>query len=74
MKIENIFYKHLSSVAASAEETLIVGAMRRIERETSISGARCVEFRPKVSGDLLYIRITNGVGCSSNVRSMRYVR
>lgn len=66
--------KHFSSIAASAEEALIVGAMRRIERETSISGARCVEFRPKVSGDLLYIRITNGAGCSSHVCSLRHVR
>jgi hypothetical protein len=56
-----------SSPVATAEEAVIVGAMRRLERETSISSARCVEFRPKVAADVLYIKITDGAGCSSNV-------
>ena len=56
-------------LAAPAEEALIVGAMRRLERETAINNTRCVQFRPQVAGDSLYIRITNGDGCSSNVSS-----
>ncbi|CAF3379468.1 unnamed protein product, partial [Rotaria sp. Silwood2] len=51
----------------SAQTAAIESRMRKLERLVAINNVRCVQFQPKVSSDLYYITIRNGIGCSSYV-------
>ena len=52
---------------ATADQTAIISAMRLLENSVAINNVRCVQFRPRVTNDLYFIRIISGSGCSSNV-------
>lgn len=59
---------HASFIGVGSE-TIIVNAMRRLERAVAVNNASCIQFRPKISSDTYSIKIQNGDGCSSYVRS-----
>ena len=55
---------------ATADETFITSAMRKLENYVAINNVRCVQFRPKVSTDTDYITIIDNIGCSSPVSNV----
>ncbi|CAF1452798.1 unnamed protein product, partial [Rotaria sordida] len=57
----------MSTDFTGQQQALITGAMRNIERLTTINNRTCVQFRPKVSKDQYLILIKTGTGCSSHV-------
>ncbi|CAF4015013.1 unnamed protein product [Rotaria sordida] len=57
----------MSTDFTAQQQALITGAMRNIERLTTINNRTCVQFRPKVSKDQYSILIKTGTGCSSHV-------
>ena len=65
-RLVNIFFSHI----AAEQQAAIVSRMRKLESLTAINNVRCIQFQPKVSSDLHYIKIQNGIGCSSHVSRM----
>ncbi|UJR32473.1 hypothetical protein I4U23_019935 [Adineta vaga] len=51
----------------SVQEAFIIATMQKMERLIAINNVACIQFRPKVAGDVYYISIVNGYGCSSYV-------
>jgi hypothetical protein len=47
--------------------TMILQAMRFMENATQVNGNPCIQFRPRLTDDDIYIIITNGTGCSAYV-------
>ncbi|CAF3444838.1 unnamed protein product [Rotaria socialis] len=45
----------------------IIAAMHQLERLIAINNVQCIMFRPRISSDPYYIRVTNGNGCSSYI-------
>jgi hypothetical protein len=54
---------------ALEQEHFIVATIRMLELILAINNVRCIQFRPRVSSDVYYIVIVNGIGCSSYVSS-----
>lgn len=68
-QLENIFF----SLIAAEQQAAIVSRMRKLESLAAINNVRCIQFQPKVSSDLYYIKIQNGSGCSSHVSRMHII-
>ncbi|CAF0960666.1 unnamed protein product [Adineta steineri] len=49
------------------QQAEIVTRMRKLENLVAINNSRCIQFRPKVSGDLYYLKIQNGADCRSMI-------
>ena len=64
---------HCLFLVAAEQEAGILHGMRKLESLAAINNTRCVQFRPKVSSDVYYITIVNGVGCSSMVSKIPHV-
>ncbi|CAF0870249.1 unnamed protein product [Adineta steineri] len=47
------------------QQAEIVTRMRKLENLVAINNARCIQFRPRVCGDLYYLKLQNGEGCQS---------
>ena len=41
--------------------------MRQMEELTKVNGVPCIQFRPQLPADGIYIIIQNGTGCSAYV-------
>ncbi|CAF4469872.1 unnamed protein product, partial [Rotaria sp. Silwood2] len=55
----------------TADQNIIINAMRTLESLTAVNNVLCVQFRPKIASDgQYYITIQNGNGCSSYVSNL----
>ena len=66
-RLEAYIVLYLFLCIATAQKSLITGAMRRIEQATAINNRQCVRFQPKTETDQYSILIKTGTGCSSHV-------
>ncbi|CAF4069960.1 unnamed protein product [Rotaria sp. Silwood2] len=61
----------VSSDYNTADQNIIINAMRTLESLTAVNNVLCVQFRPKIASDgQYYITIQNGNGCSSYVSNL----
>lgn len=54
-------------ISESRHVTMILEAMRHMENVTRVNDNQCIQFRPRLDTDSIYIIITNGTGCSAYV-------
>jgi hypothetical protein len=59
-------YDMKQSISATHRQ-LIIDSMRQMEQQTAVDGVPCIQFRPKLSTDNIFINIQNGSGCSAHV-------
>jgi len=57
----------IAATYTPAQQSIIVAAMRKLEKSVAINNKLCVQFRPKTATDKYFISIVNGAGCSSSV-------